>query len=198
MPRRRQDAFEDFRFATDVELRRRFVENHDAGTKPDRAERTSQRNALPLAAGQVDPVFVAARQHGIEGRELFGAGRFERLPDNVVRRASWSDVVADRQFEADEVLEHRGDPRTPGLEIEVPHVDSVDLNGALLRVVQAAEQLGDRRLAGAVLTDDGEGPSGRNRKLEAIEYRRSAGIRKPHVMEADAMSGLAGGRSCAR
>src|SRR6185503_16320794 len=68
LPRRRQDAFEDFRFAADVELRRRLIENHDAGAKPDRAERTRQRDTLPLAARQVDAVFVAAREHRVERR----------------------------------------------------------------------------------------------------------------------------------
>ena len=74
----------------------------------------------------------------------------------VVRRARGRHVVAQRQFEADEVLEDGGDARAPGREVELAKVDAVDFDGAGLRVVQAAQQLRERGLAGAVLPDDGE------------------------------------------
>jgi hypothetical protein len=44
-------------------------------------------------------------------------------------------------LEADEILEHGRDPRSPRAEIEVAQVDVVDLDRARLRVVQPAEQL---------------------------------------------------------
>ena len=43
---------------------------------------------------------------------------------------------------------------TPGGEIEVSQVDPIDLDRARLRVIKPAEELGERRLPGAVLTDD--------------------------------------------
>ena len=83
-------------------------------------------------------------------------GLGEGREHDVVGRAAGRDVVAQRQLEADEVLEDGGDARAPGLDVEVAQVDAVHLDGARLRVVQAAEQLGQRGLARAVLPDDGQ------------------------------------------
>jgi len=44
--------------------------------------------------------------------------------------------------------------RAPRRKIELAQVDAVDLDRARLRIVQAAEQVGDRRLPRAVLPDD--------------------------------------------
>ena len=58
------------------------------------------------------------------------------------------------------------------VERELAQIDAVDLDRARLRVVQPAQQLGERRLAGAVLPDDGERRAGGNREIEAVEDRR--------------------------
>ena len=55
-------------------------------------------------------------------------------------------------------------------EIELAEIDAIHLDRARLRIVQAAEQLGERRLAGAVLADDGERRPGGNREIEAVEH----------------------------
>ena len=78
-----------------------------------RAQRARQRDALPLAAGEVGAAVVAARQHGVELGEIRRARRVERRAHDVVGRAGRRDVVAQRQLEADEVLEHGGDARAP-------------------------------------------------------------------------------------
>ena len=52
------------------------------------------------------------------------------------------------------------------VEVELAQVDAVDLDRARLRVVEPAQQLGERRLAGAVLADDGERRAGGNREVE--------------------------------
>jgi hypothetical protein len=60
-------------------------------------------------------------------------------------------------------LKHRRDAVPPGGELEIAKVDAVDLDRARLRVIQSAEELGVRRLAGSVLTDDRERGAGGNR-----------------------------------
>ena len=54
---------------------------------------------------------------------------------------------------------------------DVAKIDAVDLDRARLRVVQPAQQLGERRLAGAVLPDDGERRAGGNGEIEVVEDR---------------------------
>ena len=61
---------------------------------------------------------------------------------------------------------------------KLAQVDAVDLDRARLRVVQPAQQLGERRLAGAVLSDDGERRAGGNREIEAVEHGRAARDRR--------------------
>src|SRR6266545_1340884 len=46
-----EDAVEDLGFAAHVELGGRFVEQNEAGTQPDRAQRPGQRDALPSLSG---------------------------------------------------------------------------------------------------------------------------------------------------
>ena len=195
VPRRGQEALEDLRLAAHVELRGRLVEQHDAGAHRHRAERARQRDALPLAAREIGAALVAARQNGVEAREVRGARGVERLEHDVVGRSAGRDVVAQRQLEADEVLEHRGQARSPRDQIELAQVDAVDFDRAVLRVVQPAQQLGQRRLAGAVLPDDRQRRTGGNREVEAVEHRGAAGIGKRHVAEADLACRQAVGRS---
>ena len=82
------------------------------------------------------------------------------------------DVVAQRQLEADEVLEHRGDLRAPGVELEDRRRSTPSISiEPDVGVVQPAQQLGERRLAGAVLADDRHRRAGRDRQVEAVEHR---------------------------
>jgi hypothetical protein len=54
-----------------------------------------------------------------------------------------------------------------------------------LRIVQPAQQLGDRRLAGAVLSHDGERRAGGNGEIEVLQHVRAGASR------VDAASGYA-------
>ena len=65
-----QNPLKDFRFTSDVELRRGFVEDDDARAEADCAQGARERNPLPLAARQIDPAVVAARKDGAERREI--------------------------------------------------------------------------------------------------------------------------------
>ena len=80
-------------------------------------------------------------------------------------------VVAQRQLESNEVLEYRRHARPPAVEVDVAKVDAVNLDSAGLRVIEPAEQLRQRRLAGAVLADDGQRRPGGDRQIKALKHR---------------------------
>ena len=111
-----------------------------------------------------------------------------------VRRARRRDVVAQRQLQTKEILKDGGKPRAPRIEVEFAQVDAVDLDGSALGVIQAAQEFRDRRLASAVLSDDGERRPGGNGQIQTIQHRRAARIGKRHVAESNLPRGsLPGG-----
>ena len=74
----------------------------------------------------------------------------------------------------------------PLVHVEVAQVGAVDLDGARRRVVEPAQQLGERGLAGAVLADDGQRRAGRDRQVEAAEHLAlGAWVGERDVAEAD-------------
>ena len=141
-----------------------------------RAQRAGERDALPLAAGEVGAAVVAAREHRVEAGEVrrrpppasaarttssgAPAGATLSRSGSSKRMKSWNTAVTRAR--------HDG-------EIEVAQVDAVDLDRARLRVVEPAQQLGERGLAGAVLADDGERRAGGDRE---VEVRRAPGGRR--------------------
>jgi len=77
--------------------------------------------------------------------------------------------------------------------------DPVDLDGARLRVVEPAQQLGEGGLACAVLPDDGEGRAGRDGQVEvAQDGLAGRGIAEGQVAEADLARRQSLGRPLAR
>ena len=167
LPRHCQDAIENLCFAAHVELRRRLVEQHDACAELHRTQRPRQRNALPLPAREISAAFVATREHGVERGEIRGARLLERAARSPRRRARGRNVVAQRKFEADEILKDRREARAPATKSKLAHVDAVHFDRSGLRIVEAAQQFGERRLARAVLADDGERRAGGNGEIEA-------------------------------
>ena len=187
-----EDPLEDLGFAAHVELRRRLVEQDDAGAHPDRAERARQRDALPLTAGEIGAVLVAARQRWCRGAPGSRRPRLRSASTHhIVGRAAGATLSrsgSSRRMKSwnTAVRRDRHDDQ-----IELAHVDSVDLDRAALRVVQPAQQLGQRRLAGAVLSDDRQRRTRRNGQVEAVEHAGAARIGKRDVAEADLARGQA-------
>src|SRR5271170_958393 len=95
----------------------------------------------------------------------------ERRLNHVVGRAGRRNIVAQRQLETDEVLEYGRHTYTPFLNVEFPEIDAVDLDRAVLGVVQTAQELGESRLTSPILADDREGRPRGNRQIEAVEHR---------------------------
>ena len=148
-----QQAIENLGFPAHIELRGGLIEQHDAGARvARRPARGPERIALPLAARQISAAVVPASENRVQPGQVRCARRFERSAHDLVGRASGGYVVAERQFQADEVLENGRDARAPRGEIELAQVDAVDLDRARLRIVQPAQQFCQSGLAGAVLS----------------------------------------------
>src|SRR5437762_2350774 len=94
-----------------------------------------------------------------------------RPPSSTQIRSAWR-TVAQRQLEADEVLENSRDARAPRWEIELANVNAIDLDRTGLRIVQPTQQLCDGCLAGAVLSNDGERRADGNREIEVLQHGR--------------------------
>src|SRR2546429_5401256 len=65
--------------------------------------------------------------------------RFEGVAHDLVWSASRRDIVAEGQFQPDEILKYSRNAGTPRCEIDLPKIHTVDLNPAGLRVVEPTE-----------------------------------------------------------
>ncbi len=127
-------------------------------------EPTSERELLPLPDRQLDAVVPGRSQLGLEPvrHALDDVGR-AGATDRGEHRGLVVDVfeVADpdgrerRVLEAEEVLERAGQAIPPLLGVETAEIDAVHGDATLGRLVELAEQLHERGLAGAVLPDEG-------------------------------------------
>src|SRR6516162_8840508 len=139
VPRRCQQTVENLRLSTHVELRRGLVEQHHGGAQPHGRQCPRKRDPLPLSAGQVCTAGISTRKHGVERSQVRGACRFEGGAHNLVWSASRRNIVAERQFQPNEILKHSRNRGTPRCGIELPKIHAVDLNPAGLGVVEPAE-----------------------------------------------------------
>ena len=72
------------------------------------------------------------------------------------------------------------------MQVPVAHVDAVDQHAAALHVVEAVEQLDDRRLAGAGGTDDGDLLARLDDEGHVAQHPVLAAVGEPDVVELDA------------
>ena len=133
-----------------VDGRHRVVEHDDARAGDERAR---ERDALALSAREVDAALADQRVVAVGqlGGELRDAGRLAGGDDLVPRRVRprRGQVVAQRDREEDRPLR---DDRDRGAQLgdrHVAHVDAADEHAAVGRVVEARQQVEQRRLAGA-------------------------------------------------
>ena len=175
--RRGEDALEDLGFAAHVELRGRLVEQHDAGAQPHGAERPRERDPLPLPAGEVGAARRSRATSTVSSSASDRRARALPAPRESTSSGAPSGATLSRSGSSKRMKSWKTAvtrERHAG-EIELAQVDAVDLDRAGLRVVEPAEQLGERRLAGAVLSDDRQRRPGGNREVEAVEHRTAAG-----------------------
>ena len=74
----------------------------------------------------------------------------------------------------DEVLKHGGKARAPDGGPHVAQIDAIGFDGAAFRIVQAANQFSDRRLARAVRAHDRHRGARGNRQVESVENGAAA------------------------
>src|SRR5439155_10397038 len=141
-------------------------------------ESTGQRELLPLAEAHLNTAGPGRSQLRLQsGSEAFqhilgsGAvyGRHHRRlvfkPGNVADAYG----MARAEFETKEVLERAGETRSPFVGRDPREIQSVDQNAPLVGLVEAAQQLHERALAGAVLSDNGHHRTGLQLQADIVQ-----------------------------
>ena len=97
------------------------------------------------------------------------------------------DVVGSAEIVADEILEDDAHVSAQRTEIVLAQIVAIEQDATFVGIVQAGEELHERRLAGAVLTNQGDNLAGMQREAE-MAYRPSlgAGIPEADVLEYEA------------
>src|SRR5574343_372058 len=144
----------DLFFGLGVDRRGRFVEYQDARIDEQRA---GDRDALALAAGQALAAFadqrvVAVRQAQDELVGVGGAGSGDNFLARCVRFAV-GDVVGDGAEEQERLLQHKADVLTELGNRHGADIDAVDQHLAFGDIVETADQVDQRRLAGTGVAD---------------------------------------------
>ena len=138
-----------------VDVRRRLVEDQDPRVGEERA---GDRDQLALAGREAAAALAhrVAEALGEPPGEPVETEHRRRLGDLVVARvgAREADVVGDRAREQERVLQHDAELAAVRAQVELAQVDAVGQDRALERVVEAGDELGERRLAAARLADE--------------------------------------------
>ena len=118
------------------------------------------RNALPLAAGERLAAFADERivAVGQVQNELVGAGGAGG-GDDFGRRCvgpAVGDVLGDRAVEQERLLQHDADVAAILFDRERADVGAIDENRAVGDVVEAADEIHERALAGAAGADEAD------------------------------------------
>src|SRR6202007_2095611 len=108
---------------------------------------------------------VTVRQRGNEIVDMSMAGRLFDFAASCAG-TTVSDVVVDRVVEQHGILRHHADRAPEAMLSYRANVLAVDLDRAGIDVVEAEQQAGDRRLAGAARTDDRDCRSGRYAEID--------------------------------
>ena len=158
-------------------------------------ERASQRDLLPLTAGQLVAVLEPAAQHGVQLlRELVDdgarAGAIDcRVDTGAVldgAHLAQADVLQGGELVPHVVLEEHADAVAQVPRIEVAQVDSSVRDGTLGRIVEAQQQLDERRLAGAVVAHQRQLLARLDAQVHPVQRLAvAAGITEGHLAELD-------------
>ncbi len=110
-----------------------------------------------------------------------------------------ADVRGDRAAEEERILEHDAELAAVGAELDVAQVVAVDAHRALIRVVVAADELRERRLAVPGLADEreaaGPAPGGTRRRAAPAPCRTRRRSSRDRGRRRSAASGAAPGLS---
>ena len=169
-----------------VDRRRRLVEDEDRRVGE---ERPRDRQELLLARGQVRRVVVDDRVVAVGQRphEVVDVGGLGGGHDLLVGRglAAVGDVLADRAVEQPRVLEDHAERAAQVVAGHLARVDAVDRDPPAVELVEAHQQVHERRLAGARRADDGDGLAGVGDEVEVVDERHVRQVAERDVLERD-------------
>ena len=86
-------------------------------------------------------------------------------------RLGEADVVGDRSREQERVLQHDAELPAVRAQLDAAQVVAVDEHRAVVRVVEAPDELRGRRLAAAGFADEGEAAPGRHVDVDRVQDR---------------------------
>ena len=95
--------------------------------------------------------------------------------------AAEGDVLADRGGEQEALLRHDAELPAQRAHLHVAQVVAVDADRALGRVVEARQQLHERRLAGARVADERDGLAGGDAEVDAVQHLGALAVVEVHV-----------------
>ena len=121
---------------------------------------------------------VALVAVGQRGDEIVDVRQPRRLLDRRGRRPgpAIGDVVEDRVVEQHRVLRHDADRAPQAVLGHVAEILAVDLDRAVIDVVEAEQQPRDRRFAGAARADDRDRAAGRHAEIDTSLQDRAARV----------------------
>ena len=99
--------------------------------------------------------------------------------------AAVGDVLADGAGEEEDVLLDDADLAAEGGEGHVADIDAVDRDAAAVELVEARQEGGDRRLAGAGGADEGDGLAGADVEVDVRQDRLVGAVAEGDVLVAD-------------
>ena len=165
-----------------VDVRRRLVEDEDARIGE---ERPRDRDQLALACRQAGAALAhRVCEPGVEAaRDPVDADRLRHVGHHLVRRLGprEADVVGDRPREQERILQDDPELAAVRAQLQLAQVVAVHADRAVVRVVEAADELRGRGLAAARLADEREAAAGRNVDVDRVQHRLLA------VREGDAI-----------
>ena len=176
---------EDHRLRPRIDRRGRLVEDENRRVLQ---ERPGDADALALAAGQPDAALADRRLVAPGSREMkscaLAAVAAATISSSRGVELAVADVVGDRAREQHRILRHEADVVAQRSQRERADVMAVDQDPPFVRVVEARDQAGERRLAGAGGADDGD-----DLAWSGIEGDLLQRVDAARIAEADAVEG---------
>src|SRR5207245_566748 len=108
------------------------------------------------------------------------------------------DIFSDRGVVPNRALKNERDKAPHLFDRDVPKIETIELDPAALRIVEAAEKLDQSALPGAIGSYNGCDLSRRHVEVEIVEKSRPARVAKVDMTEADARTDTARRRTRTR
>ena len=185
------EALLDRRFHFRVERRGRLVEDEDRRILEEHA---GDGDALALAAGKLGAALADMRVEALPAPMVRKAGHERigmRLTDRIAHRVfagirpAVEHVLADRAVQQRGVLRDEADLLAQRILRDLRDILPVDDDAAGLDVVEAQQQVGDRRFAGARAADEADLLAGLYRQRQVLDDAALLAVVERDVLEAD-------------